>query len=67
MKGRPKYKVNETVRFTINEVERTGVVFIVDAYGAFECNDVSYDILVDQENCLYKHVEEKYVTTSVKA
>lgn len=61
MKGHPKYKVGDKVSFCINDITRKGVVFIVDAYGAIDTNDVSYDILVEKENCLYKHVEEQYV------
>ena len=30
----------------------------------FCLDDVSYDILVETENCLYKHVEERMVTRS---
>ena len=62
MKGYPKFKVGDNVSVTINNVKRNGVVLIVDAYGAFCLDDVSYDILVETENCLYKHVEERMVT-----
>lgn len=61
MKGHPKYKICDTVTFTINDMTRTGEVYVVDAYGAIDTNDVSYDILVKNENCLYKHIEEQYV------
>lgn len=61
MKGYPKHKVGDKVSFCINGITRIGVVHIVDAYGAIDTNDVSYDILVEKENCLYKHVEEQYV------
>ena len=62
MKGYPKVKVGDNVSFTINNETRNGIVLIVDAYGAFCLDDVSYDILVETENCLYKHVEERIVT-----
>ena len=62
MKGYPKFKVGDNVSFTINNVTRNGMVLIVDTYGAFCLYDVSYDILVETENCLYKHVEERMVT-----
>ena len=62
MKGYPKFKVGDNVSFTINNETRNGIVLIVDAYGAFCLDDVSYDILVETENCLYKHVEERMVT-----
>lgn len=61
MKGHPKYKVGDNVSFTINNETRNGFIYIVDTYGAFALDDVSYDILVETEDCLYKHVEEKYV------
>ena len=64
MKGYPKFKVGDNVSFTINNETRNGIVLIVDAYGAFCLDDVSYDILVETENCLYKHVEERMVTRS---
>ena len=62
MKGYPKFKVGDNVSFTINNETRNGIVLIVDTYGAFCLDDVSYDILVETENCLYKHVEERMVT-----
>ena len=63
MKGYPKFKVGDNVSFTINNVTRNGIVLIVDAYGAFCLDDASYDILVETENCLYKHVEERMLLT----
>ena len=62
MKGNPKFKVGDNVSFTMNNETRNGIVLIVDAYGAFCVDDVSYDILVQTGNCLYKHVEERMVT-----
>ena len=51
------YKVGDEVVFTLNGIQREGVVFIVDANGTFERPKVpSYDILVESENMLYKHV-----------
>ena len=61
MKGHPKCKVGDNVSFTINNETRNGFIYIVDTYGAFGLDDVSYDILVETEDSLYKHVEEKYV------
>ena len=35
----------------------------VDAYGVCEDkSDVHYDILVEPENCLYKHIHERLVS-----
>ena len=51
------YKVGDEVVFTLNGLRREGVVLIVDAYGTFERPRIpSYDILVESENMLYKHV-----------
>ena len=59
MIGYPKYKEGDVVTFCIDGVEKTGTIEIVDAYGTFEdCTEVSYDILVNEENVLYKHLRE---------
>lgn len=67
MKGKPKYKIGDNVSFIFNDEKLSGTVFIVDAYGTFEDpTDVSYDIMVEDDNaynkCLYKHINEKSVT-----
>ena len=64
MKGKPKYTYGDTVKFQFGDVVKTGIVYIVDAYGTFEDpSDASYDILVenDEERCLYKHISERYI------
>lgn len=62
MLGRPKFKYGDKVKFTINNEEKSGSIYIIDRYGTFEDDsDVSYDILNDDETCLYKHINEKYV------
>lgn len=44
--------------FRCGNETKEGVVCIVDVHGTFEQPDIlSYDILVDEENMLYKHVE----------
>ena len=51
------YKVGDEVVFTLNEIQKEGVVSIFDANGTFERPRIlSYDILVENENMLYKHV-----------
>jgi hypothetical protein len=65
MLGKPQFKVGERVMFECvkDESKRVGVVYIVDKYGTFDDpSDVSYDIMVDEENMLYKHISERYVT-----
>lgn len=62
MKGKPKHKVGDTVKFIFGNELKTGSVFVVDKYGTFDNpTDVSYDILEEDENVLYKHIQEKYV------
>ena len=62
MLGKPKYKENQLVSFVLGEEVKEGLIYIVDRYGTFEDkSDVSYDILVKSENCLYKHVTERLV------
>lgn len=60
----PKFKKGEKVRFTINGTNKTGVVETVDTY--FQYADVTYDIYVTKEPCLYKHVPESSILGVVK-
>ena len=62
MKGNPKYQYGNLVKFELGGEIKEGTVHIIDKYGTFEDDsDVSYDILVGNENCLYKHINEKYI------
>lgn len=62
MIGKPKYKVGDKVSFLFQEEMKHGTVFIVDKYGTFEDNsDVCYDIINEDENVLYKHINEKEI------
>jgi len=62
MIGEPKYIVGDTVCFTLEGVKYSGKVFVVDKWGTFEdTSNVSYDIFVESEPCLYKHVPEHCV------
>lgn len=67
MIGKPKFEYGQKVRFTIsdqegNALEKIGTIEIIDRYGTFfDTSDVSYDILVEDENCLYKHITERQV------
>lgn len=54
-----KFEYGDIVNFKINGAIKTGRVYIIDANGTFENPGVaSYDIMVDDENTLYKHIEE---------
>lgn len=63
MLGKPKYKVGQMVEFMCGENDtRVGEIYIVDRFGTFsDPTDVSYDIMVESENCLYKHITESLV------
>ena len=64
MLGKPKYKENDLVEFQWlkDKPNKVGIVYIVDRWGTLsDDSDVSYDILVKEENMLYKHINERYV------
>ena len=62
MLGNPKYTEGDRVQFTFDGQVKTGPVEIVDEYGTFfDDSDVSYDILIEEENTLYKHIREDRV------
>ena len=70
MIGNPKYKVGDIVNFQYYAqdglIEKTGAVAIVDKYGTFFDNsDVSYDIYVKEDRCLYKHISEPHVKDKI--
>lgn len=71
MIGKPKYKINDIVRFKLplddsSYVEEFGIVAIVDRYGTFFDNsDVCYGIMNKDINMLYKHVNEKLVLDKI--
>ena len=62
MLGNPIFKVEDKVRFVLGRTAKRGVVYIVDAYGTFRRDDiVCYDIFVEDENAIYKHIPEDCV------
>ena len=62
MLGKPKYKLFEKVCFEFDDSFKVGTIYVVDKYGTFEDKtDVGYDILVEEENMLYKHIKEEYI------
>lgn len=59
MLGKPKFTIDDVVRFRIADRTVIGTIFVVDKYGSWEdASDVSYDIMVTSENTLYKHIPE---------
>lgn len=62
MIGHPKYDVDDKVKFKLDEDYIVGKVYIVDRWGTFwDDSDVSYDIMDEQHNILYKHISERNV------
>ena len=73
MIGKPKYKIGNNVKFTLEGREYHGKVYIVDEYGTWDDpSDVSYDIMVidygdnHDKECLFKHLTEKLVSLNMK-
>ena len=59
--GHPKYKYDEIISFEIEGKIKTGKVYVIDSYGTFEQHiEPSYDILVEEERTLYKHIRESW-------
>ena len=62
MRGYPKFDYDDVVCFEIDGNQKIGTICIIDRYGTFfDDSDVSYDILVESENMLYKHIKEPRV------
>jgi len=69
MKGHPKYKIGDNVKFTLEDRTYHGNVYIVDEYGTWDDDsDVSYDVMVNDwgdnhdKECLFKHITERLVS-----
>lgn len=62
MLGKPKYSVGDKVKFLMDDEYITGEVYIVDKWGTFwDDTDVQYDIMVESQKTLYKHIKEAKV------
>lgn len=60
--GRPRYRLGEIIKVKWGDDEKVGKVTVVDAFGTFEqSEEPSYDVYVEEENCLYKHIVESDV------
>lgn len=60
MLGKPKYKYQDEVQFKIGNKVKTGKVYIIDKYGTFEDDsDVSYDIMVDNDEHIATRIDKK--------
>ena len=69
---KPKYKLNDQVKFTLDGKQHLGNVYIIDADGTFDSPGVpSYDILAKERlyisqinpegRILYKHIPETLI------
>jgi hypothetical protein len=62
MLGHPKFGEGEVVTFIAGAKVKTGEILIVDSWGSFyDDTDVNYDIMVEKDNMLYKHINEKSI------
>ena len=62
MLGKPKYHYGETVKFLSGDDLKTGEIEIIDPYGTFyQSDEPSYDVMIKEENCLYKHIRESNI------
>lgn len=60
--GSPRYHREDMVRIKWDDTEKVGKITVVDAFGTFEqSEEPSYDILVEEDNCLYKHICESEI------
>lgn len=60
------FKVGDLVTFQWGDTLKEGIVLVVDAYGTFESPNIpSYDIMVENENMLYKHVKSYLVKSKI--
>ena len=58
----PNCKVGDELTFFCGDTLKKGVVLIVDAHGTFDNPGIpSYDIFVEEENILYKHVSNEMI------
>ena len=66
MLGQPKYTYKDKVRFKFRGLNLVGSIVVVDSYGELGIGEEpSYDLIVDMNNTLYKHIPESYVIGKV--
>ena len=59
---RPRYCRGDMVRFLWADTEKIGKISIIDVHGTFEQRkECSYDIISEEDNCLYKHIGESEI------
>lgn len=64
--GKPAYTYGDIVKIKWDDSAITGKIVTVDANGTFDQKEEpSYDILSEEQNCLYKHVCESQIIGKV--
>lgn len=67
MTRKPKYKQGDIVQFEFNGKVKNGTILIVDANGIYyDKKNVYYDLMVEEEECLHKHICEKDVIALIE-
>ena len=64
MKKQPKYEKGDVVEFLVNDIHKIGKIMVVDSWNSCY-RHIEYDILVDEENMLYKHFSENLIIRKV--
>lgn len=60
------FKVGDLVTFLCGDTLKEGIILVVDAHGTLEFpNTPSYEIMVENENILYKHVKCDLVKSKI--
>lgn len=57
-----KYNYGDMVKFKNNDEIKFGKIEVVDSNVTFfQQEEPSYDIMVSEEQCLYKHIKESFI------
>ena len=60
--GKPRYVYGDAVKIQWQDTVKIGKIFVVDAYGTFgQKEEPSYDVFVEEDNCIYKHIRESEI------
>lgn len=64
--NKPKFCIDQIVSFLTHYGIKTGIIEIIDPNGYFgsSTKEPSYDIFVESENIVYKHIDESYIINS---
>ena len=56
------YSKGDMVKFRYDEKVITGKITVVDSFDIVgDNNKISYDIFSEENNCMYKHINEFYI------